>query len=170
MKSAIVGAGAVGAYLAALMTRAGEDVTLIARGATLAAIAEHGVRVESTEGGFEARPVVVESYAAPGPVDVIFLAVKAHSLPAIAPKLAPLVGPETTVVSMQNGIPWWYFEGVERIMDDYSGRPHWGKLHFQSVATLAGRYAQWDRFQAIRDRVDPERRFSNAYLERVLGV
>jgi 2-dehydropantoate 2-reductase len=115
MKSAIVGAGAVGAYLAALMTRAGEDVTLIARGATLAAIAQHGVRVESAEGSFEARPVVTESYATVGPVDVIFLAVKAHSLPAIAPKLAPLIGPETTIVSMQNGIPWWYFEGADRI-------------------------------------------------------
>jgi 2-dehydropantoate 2-reductase len=115
MKSAIVGAGAVGAYLAAQMTRAGEDVTLIARGPTLAAIAQRGVRVDSAEGGFEARPAVVESYAAIGPVDVIFLAVKAHSLPAIAPQLAPLQGPETTVVSMQNGIPWWYFEGAERI-------------------------------------------------------
>ena len=57
MKSAIVGAGAVGAYLAALMTRSGEDVTLIARGATLAAISQRGVRVESAEGAFEARPV-----------------------------------------------------------------------------------------------------------------
>jgi 2-dehydropantoate 2-reductase len=115
MKSAIVGAGAVGAYLAALMTRSGEDVTLIARGATLAAISQRGVRVESAEGGFEARPVVTESYAAAGPVEVIFLAVKAHSLPVIAPKLAPLLGPETTVVSMQNGIPWWYFASAERI-------------------------------------------------------
>ncbi|MBI2683275.1 MAG: 2-dehydropantoate 2-reductase [Acidobacteriales bacterium] len=115
MKSAIVGAGAVGAYLAALMTRAGEDVTLIARGRTLAAITQRGVRVESADGGFAARPVVVESYSAAGPVDVVFLAVKAHSLPAIAPNLAPLLGPETTVVSMQNGIPWWYFTGAERM-------------------------------------------------------
>jgi len=115
MKSAIVGAGAVGAYLAALMTRAGEDVSLIARGATFAAISQHGVRVDSADGGFEARPAVVENYAALGPVDVVFLAVKAHSLPAIASKLGPLLGPETTVVSMQNGIPWWYFEGADRI-------------------------------------------------------
>jgi L-gulonolactone oxidase len=61
-----------------------------------------------------------------------------------------------------------YFEGVERIMDDYAGRPHWGKLHFQTGATLAPRYAQWDRFAAVRDRLDPERRFTNAYLDRVL--
>ena len=63
-----------------------------------------------------------------------------------------------------------YFEGVERIMDDYDGRPHWGKLHFQTAATLAGRYDQWDRFIAVRDRVDPERRFTNPYLDRVLGA
>jgi L-gulonolactone oxidase len=63
-----------------------------------------------------------------------------------------------------------YFEGVERIMDDYDGRPHWGKLHYQTAATLAGRYDQWDRFIAVRDRVDPERRFTNPYLDRVLGA
>jgi L-gulono-1,4-lactone dehydrogenase len=62
-----------------------------------------------------------------------------------------------------------YFEGVERIMDDYDGRPHWGKLHFQTASTLASRYPQWSAFTAVRDRVDPERRFSNSYLDRVLG-
>jgi L-gulonolactone oxidase len=62
-----------------------------------------------------------------------------------------------------------YFEGVERIMDAYGGRPHWGKLHFQTARTLAERYPEWERFVAVRDRVDPERRFSNPYLERVLG-
>jgi L-gulonolactone oxidase len=63
-----------------------------------------------------------------------------------------------------------YFEGVERIMDDYAGRPHWGKLHFQSAATLSQRYPEWDRFLAVRERVDPDRRFANAYLDRVLGA
>jgi FAD-linked oxidoreductase len=62
-----------------------------------------------------------------------------------------------------------YFRGVERIMDDHDGRPHWGKLHFQTAATLASRYAQWGRFLAVRDRLDPERRFANAYTRRVLG-
>ena len=63
-----------------------------------------------------------------------------------------------------------YFEGVERIMDDYDGRPHWGKLHFQDASTLARRYPEWDRFLAVRDRVDPDRRFTNRYLDRVLGL
>jgi L-gulonolactone oxidase len=63
-----------------------------------------------------------------------------------------------------------YFEAVEDIMDDYGGRPHWGKLHFQTAETLATRYPEWDRFQAVRQRLDPHGRFSNAYLDRVLGA
>jgi 2-dehydropantoate 2-reductase len=115
MKSVIVGAGAIGAYVAARMARAGSDTTLIARGRTYEAIAARGVRVESSDGSFEARPKVLDNYAAAGPADVVFLAVKAHSLPELAPHLAPLFTSDTTVVSMQNGIPWWYFEGSERL-------------------------------------------------------
>ena len=62
-----------------------------------------------------------------------------------------------------------YFEAVEDIMNEYGGRPHWGKLHFQTAETLAPRYRQWDEFQRVRSRLDPEGRFSNAYLDRVLG-
>ncbi len=115
MKFAVVGAGAIGAYLGAKMARAGYDVILFARGAHCRAMQEHGVRVLSPEGDFEAHPRVVDSLAAAGPVDVVFLAVKAHSLPALAPQLPLLFGPETAVVSMQNGIPWWYFTGAERL-------------------------------------------------------
>ena len=62
-----------------------------------------------------------------------------------------------------------YFEAVEDIMNDYGGRPHWGKLHFQRAETLAPRYPQWDEFQTVRARLDPEGRFTNPYLDRVLG-
>jgi L-gulono-1,4-lactone dehydrogenase len=62
-----------------------------------------------------------------------------------------------------------YFEAVEDIMDDYGGRPHWGKLHFQTAETLAPRYPQWDAFQAVRKRLDPNGMFANPYLDRVLG-
>ena len=62
-----------------------------------------------------------------------------------------------------------YFQGVEAIMNDYAGRPHWGKMHFQTAASLAPRYPRWDAFQAVRDKLDPERRFTNPYLDRVLG-
>lgn len=74
-------------------------------------------------------------------------------------------------VHVYHGMPFQaYFEGVEAIMDDYGGRPHWGKLHFQTAATLAGRYPGWNEFAAIRDRTDPARVFANAYLDRVLGL
>ena len=62
-----------------------------------------------------------------------------------------------------------YFRGVEAIMDEYEGRPHWGKRHYQSAATLRPRYPGFDRFLAVRDRLDPERKFENDYLKRVLG-
>lgn len=62
-----------------------------------------------------------------------------------------------------------YFREVEAIMRDREGRPHWGKLHFQDARSLRPRYPLWDRFAAVRDRLDPDRRFTNAYLERVLG-
>jgi L-gulonolactone oxidase len=58
---------------------------------------------------------------------------------------------------------------VEAIMDEYGGRPHWGKRHYQSEATLRSRYPEWDRFAELRDRFDPERKFENDYLRRVLG-
>ena len=73
-------------------------------------------------------------------------------------------------VHMYRGMTWEpYFRAVEAIMDDYEGRPHWGKRHFQSAATLAPRYPEWDRFQAVRARLDPDGRFQNEYAKRVLG-
>ncbi len=109
MKIAIVGAGAIGAFLGAKLALSGEDVYLIARGAHLQAMQTHGVQVKSPEGDFEAHPNATDDYESVGPVDFVFLTVKAHSLTEIAPQIAPLLGPETAVVSAQNGIPWWYF-------------------------------------------------------------
>src|SRR5256712_9229134 len=106
MKFAIGGAGAIGAFLGALLARAGEDVTLIARGAHLRALQEHGVRVRGSLGNFDARVSATDDPATVDAVDVVLLTLKAHSLTAIVPRLAPLIGPETCVVSAQNGIPW----------------------------------------------------------------
>jgi 2-dehydropantoate 2-reductase len=111
VKIAIVGAGAIGAFLGAKLALSGEDVYLIARGPHLRAMQANGVRVRSPEGDFEAHPVATDDYESIGPVDFVFLTVKAHSLTGIAPSLAPLLGPDTAVVSAQNGIPWWYFMG-----------------------------------------------------------
>ncbi|MGD0403712.1 MAG: 2-dehydropantoate 2-reductase [Candidatus Acidiferrales bacterium] len=111
MRFLIAGAGAIGAYIGARMARAGFDVTLFARGPHLRAMQEHGVQVKSSDGDFVARPAMAGSLDEVGPVDVVFLGVKAHGLPQLAPELKPVLGPETTVVSTQNGIPWWYFQG-----------------------------------------------------------
>ena len=109
MRFAIVGAGAIGAFLGAMLDRAGEDVTLIARGPHLRAMQQHGVRVRGEIGDFVAHPAVTDDPADVGEVDVVLLTLKAHSLPAMAPRLGPLIGAQTSVVSAQNGIPWWYF-------------------------------------------------------------
>jgi 2-dehydropantoate 2-reductase len=111
MKFLVAGAGAIGAYIGARMAQAGFDVTLFARGPHLRAMQEHGVQVKSTEGDFVVRPTIAGSLEDVGPVDVVFLGVKAHSLPQLAPQLKPVLGPDTTIVSTQNGIPWWYFQG-----------------------------------------------------------
>src|ERR1700677_3916971 len=111
MKFLIAGAGAIGAYIGARMAHAGFDVTLFARGPHLRAMQEHGVEVKSREGNFIARPTIASSLEEVGPMDVVFLGVKAHGLPQLAPQLKPVIGPDTTVVSTQNGIPWWYFQG-----------------------------------------------------------
>jgi 2-dehydropantoate 2-reductase len=111
MRFLIAGAGAIGAYIGARMAHAGFDVTLFARGPHLRAMQERGVQVKSIEGDFVARPAIASALEDVGPVDVVFLGVKAHSLPQLAPQLRPVLGPGTTVVSTQNGVPWWYFQG-----------------------------------------------------------
>ena len=111
MRFLIAGAGAIGGYIGARMAQAGFDVTLFARGPHLRAMQERGVQVKSPEGDFIAHPTIASSLEEVGPVDVVFLGVKAHGLPQLAPHLKPVLGPDTTVVSTQNGIPWWYFQG-----------------------------------------------------------
>jgi 2-dehydropantoate 2-reductase len=115
----IAGAGAIGGYIGARLAHIGADVVLFARGAHLRAMQERGVRVVSAEGEFTVRPAVTGDIASIGVADVVFLGVKAHSLPALAPSLRPLFGPDTVVVSTQNGIPWWYFQEHGGELDDY---------------------------------------------------
>ncbi len=86
--------------------------------------------------------------------------------------LSPAHDRDTAYIAVHQyrGMPWRpYFEAVEEIMDSYGGRPHWGKRHFQTAATLAPRYPRWAEFQAARDELDPGRAFANEYAERVLG-
>jgi L-gulonolactone oxidase len=87
--------------------------------------------------------------------------------------LSPAHGRDTAYLAVHQyrGMEWRpYFEAVEAIMDDYGGRPHWGKRHFQTAATLAERYPAWEEFQRARDLLDPQRVFANEYTNRVLGL
>lgn len=110
MRLAVVGAGAIGAYLGAAVARGGADVVLIARGAHLAAMQANGVRVESPRGDFEARPEATDDLAAIADADVVVVALKAYSLSEIAPRLAEHARPDAAFLWAQNGLPWWYFE------------------------------------------------------------
>lgn len=118
MKIVIAGAGAIGGYLGAKLARAGADVVLYARGPHLQAMQARGLRVIGDEEQFEVRPQVTGDLSAVGQADVVFLGVKAHALTLLAPTLAPLFGPDTVVVSTQNGIPWWYFQNVGGALND----------------------------------------------------
>ena len=114
MKIAVYGAGAIGGFVGSRLAAAGHEVALIARGAHLEAIRAHGLRVESVLFGPARYALLATADPADvGPVDFLLLGVKAMALTAIAPLCTPLLGPETAVVSCQNGLPWWYFHGVE---------------------------------------------------------
>jgi len=119
MRVAILGAGAIGAYVGAALHRGGTDVHLVARGAHLDAIREHGVQVLSPRGDFVARTPATDDPAEIGPVDYVFLGLKANSYADCGPLIAPLLHENTTIVAAQNGIPWWYFHGLT---GPYEGR------------------------------------------------
>jgi len=119
VKILIAGAGAIGGYIGARLARAGADVVLFARGPHLRAMRERGLRVRSPEGDFEVHPEATGDLTTVGTLDVVVIGVKAHSLPALAPHLRSVFGPDTVVVSTQNGIPWWYFQDHGGELDGY---------------------------------------------------
>lgn len=112
MKVAVLGAGAIGAYVGASLARAGVEVHLIARGAHLAALREQGVQVRSPRGDFVAHPHAVDDPTEVGPVDHVFLGLKANSYAGAGAMIGPLLHERTSIVAAQNGIPWWYFHGL----------------------------------------------------------
>lgn len=111
MKIAVIGAGAIGGYVGVKLALAGEDVTFIVRGANLEAISKNGVKLIMADGVEHVAKNVkaTNNYDEAGQQDIIVLAMKAHQLEAIADDLPKLIGPETVIVTMQNGIPFWYF-------------------------------------------------------------
>jgi 2-dehydropantoate 2-reductase len=116
VKFVIAGAGAIGAYIGAKMTLKGQNVVLFARGPHYRAMKEHGVRVKGADEDFVVHPEVTDDLSTAGIADFVFLGVKAHSLTDLAPKLGPVTGPQTTFVSTQNGIPWWYFQKIDSVL------------------------------------------------------
>ncbi len=121
MKIAVVGAGAIGGYLGAKLAIAGEDVTFIARNRNLDAINAHGFRLILEDGSEQHAPTAkaVQRMADAGPQDAVLLTVKAHQVGDLLPDLRDLFGPRTMVVTMINGLPWWYFH---RLAGPYEGR------------------------------------------------
>lgn len=118
MRVAVLGAGAIGAYVGASLHRAGAEVHLIARGAHLEALRTAGVEVRSPRGDFRAHPHATADPGEVGPVDHVFLGLKTNQYASAGPMIRPLLGPGTTIVAAQNGIPWWYFH---RLPNRYEG-------------------------------------------------
>ena len=121
MKFAIVGAGAIGGYLGAKLALAGEDVTFIARNRNLEAINARGFKLIAEDGSEQVAPNVraVQHMAEAGVQDVVLITLKAHQLAEVVGTLPALFGPDTLVVSMINGVPWWYFH---KLGGEFDGR------------------------------------------------
>ena len=144
MKIAVVGAGAIGAYWGAAMQRGGAEVHLIARNAHLQAMRTNGVRVLSDRGDFVAYPHATDDPSDIGPVDYVFLGLKAHGYPSSGPLVNPLLGEHTAVLAAQNGIPWWYFHELAGPLSRAprrGRRPGW--RHHRGVLARSGRSAAW---------------------------
>ncbi len=113
MKICIFGAGAIGGYVGAMLKQGGADVSLIARGAHLEAIVNNGIKIVFKDRELVEKMPATDNPADLGPQDYVIIALKAHQAWESADKIVPLLGPDTAVVTMQNGIPWWYFYGFE---------------------------------------------------------
>ena len=120
MKVAVFGAGAIGGVIAVRLAQAGHDVTVVARGAHLAAIQEVGLRLTSDGQTHLVRVAAIADTDAAPPQDVVFVTVKAHAIPAAAAAIARLLGPGGILVPAVNGVPYWYFHALP---GPYEGRP-----------------------------------------------
>ena len=123
MKACIYGAGAIGGWLGVALANAGASVSAVARGATLAALRQHGLRLTRPDGSqAHAAVQASEDPAALGTQDVVVLAVKAPALPDVVERIAPLIDRDTVVLTAMNGVPWWFLE-------DCTGVPPGQHLH-----------------------------------------
>jgi 2-dehydropantoate 2-reductase len=134
MKICIFGAGAIGGYMGAKLAQAGAEVSLVARGPHLAAMREKGLTLIEEEGTTTVPVTASDNAADLGPQDYVIVTLKAHSVPPVVPKMQPLIGPETTIVSGVNGVPWWYFHKIG------------GPLEGTRLASVDPGDAQWTGF------------------------
>ncbi len=134
MKICVFGAGAIGGYMGAKLAQAGADVSLVARGPPLAAMQANGLRLVEESGEITVPVRAEEDPAALGEQDYVIVTLKAHSVPPVVGRMAPLIGENTTVVSGVNGVPWWYFH------------KHGGDLEGTRLASVDPGNVQWDGF------------------------
>ncbi|MDH3732804.1 MAG: 2-dehydropantoate 2-reductase [Gemmatimonadota bacterium] len=132
MRICIYGAGAIGGYLGVQLSLAGEDVSLVARGPHLEAMKSNGLRLRIGEEERVARPICTDDPSTLGPQDYVLVTLKAHSVPSVVDAMQPLLGPQTAVVTASNGVPWWYFYGLE------------GEWENHRLETVDPGGAQWD--------------------------
>ncbi|NBV60923.1 MAG: 2-dehydropantoate 2-reductase [Rhodobacteraceae bacterium] len=135
MKICIFGAGAIGGYMAVKLVQAGADVSLVARGPHLAAMRDNGLTLIEEDG--HETTVAVRASDDPaelGVQDYVIVTLKAHSVPPVVARMQPLIGPNTTIVSGVNGVPWWYFHGLE------------GPYQGTRLASVDPGDAQWNGF------------------------
>jgi 2-dehydropantoate 2-reductase len=138
MKVCVFGAGAIGTHVAGRLAKGGAAVSVVARGPQLAAIQENGLRVHAADGEIQARVAASADTGALGRQDVVIVTVKAPALPSVAAGIGPLLGPDTAVAFVMNGIPWWYF-------------------HATSAAEEGQRLQKLDPGDALREAVHPAR-------------
>ncbi|MEM9223132.1 MAG: 2-dehydropantoate 2-reductase, partial [Pseudomonadota bacterium] len=134
MKICVFGAGAIGGYLGAKLADAGADVSLVARGPHLAAIRRDGLTLLEGETRKSYAVTATEDPTELGPQDYLIVTLKAHSVPPVVGRMQPLIGPNTTIVSGVNGVPWWYFHRIG------------GALEGTRLTTVDPGTAQWDGF------------------------
>ena len=135
MKICVFGAGAIGGYMGVKLAQAGADVSLVARGPHLAAMQAKGLTLIEEDGAPQTVGVTASDNPADlGPQDYVIVTLKAHSVPAVVPHMQPLIGPNTTIVSGVNGVPWWYFHKIG------------GALEGTRLASVDPGNAQWDGF------------------------
>ncbi|MDU8944039.1 2-dehydropantoate 2-reductase [Ovoidimarina sediminis] len=134
MKICIFGAGAIGGYMGVKLARAGADVSLVARGPHLAAMQANGLRLIEEDGETRVDVTASDNPEDLGVQDYVIVTLKAHSVPPVVPKMQPLIGDNTTIVSGVNGVPWWYFH------------KHGGALEGTRLESVDPGNAQWDGF------------------------